>query len=152
MKDLVRGYVTLLVVVIAVALLAGACNGPAPVRSVNNPDPLGKIPAFKDAVRDRDRQAARQMVKDLDSTDPAVRMFASIGLRRLTGQSFGYKYYDDEPQRLPAIKRWQAWLDGKTVDDGGPSPQQQQDAVVQKDDPAGHAAAADDAPTKASGP
>jgi hypothetical protein len=26
------------------------------------------------------------MVKDLDSTDPAVRLFAIVGLRRLTGE------------------------------------------------------------------
>jgi hypothetical protein len=146
MKDSVRGSVTLVLLVVAVALLAGACSGPAPERSVSNPDPLGKIPAFKDAVRGHDRHAARQMVKDLDSSDPAVRLFAIVGLRRLTGESFGYKYYEDDHDRRPAIKRWQAWLDGKT-DDGGQSPQR--DVVVRQDSTADDAV---DAPTKASGP
>jgi hypothetical protein len=50
------------------------------------------------------------MVEDLSSDDAAVRMFAIGGLRRLTGETFGYNYYDDEDAREPAVKKWQEWL------------------------------------------
>lgn len=52
------------------------------------------------------------MVKDLDSDDPAVRFYAIGGLKRLTGQTFGYHYYEDEQQRRPALEKWKAWLQG----------------------------------------
>ncbi len=112
MKDPVRGYVRFFVVI---GLVAGwGCSTPRPEKDVRNPDPSGKIPAYKEAVRARDRSAVRQMIKDLDSDDPAVRLFALVGLRRLTGETFGYQYFDDQRQRRPAIKRWEAWLAGET--------------------------------------
>jgi hypothetical protein len=147
MKDPVRGHVTFSVVVVVVVtgLLAGGCSVPGPVRDVRNPDPAGKIPAYKQAVRAKDRRAVRQMIKDLDSDDPAVRLFAIVGLRRLTaGETFGYQYFDDEHQRRPAIRRWERWLAGKPVE--RQQQRQQQDATA-----AGNEGAAD-APNKASGP
>ncbi len=91
-------------------LLACGCGGPPPVRSVANPDPSGKVPAIKQAVRDNDRTKVPLLVKDLDSDDPAVRFYAIGGLQRLTGETFGYRYSDDEDRRKPALKRWQQWL------------------------------------------
>lgn len=138
MKGSVRGSVTIIIVVI-VSLAGGACSPPGPEKDVRNPNPLGKIPAYKEAVRERDRSAVRQMIKDLDSDDPAVRLFAIVGLRRLTGgEMFGYRYYEDEYQRRPAIRRWEAWLAGEN---GGDEPQ---------DVTAGGSSAAD-APNPASG-
>lgn len=135
MKELVRGYV-LLVAVIVGALTPG-CSAPRPERDVRNPNPAGKIPAYKEAVRERNLDATRQMVKDLDSDDPAVRMFAIVGLRRLTGETFGYRYFEDQHQRLPAIRRWERWLGGEDADN-------QQGAAT--------ANGATDAPYEASGP
>ena len=31
-------------------------------------------------------------------------------LTQITGQDFGYRYYEPEVQRVQAIKRWQVWL------------------------------------------
>lgn len=121
MKDPVRGYVTFFVVIglIAAGAGTGACSNPRAEKDVRNPDPLGKIPAYKEAVREGDRSAVRQMVEDLDSDDPAIRMFAIIALRRLTnGETFGYEYFEDEDQRRPAVERWEAWLAGKNPNDG----------------------------------
>jgi hypothetical protein len=59
----------------------------------------------------------RQLVKDLDSDDPAVRLFAIHALQDLTGQRYGYDYFADEVQRQAALLRWQEWLahqEGKT--------------------------------------
>lgn len=86
---------------------------------MDNPDPSGKIPAIKDAVEARDLAAARQLIKDLESDDPAVRFFAIQGLQRLTGQTFGYRYFDDERARKPALEKWHAWLNGWEAGVGG---------------------------------
>ena len=83
---------------------------PAGPRTVGDPDPDMKIPAIKTAVDCHDLSAAKQLVADLQSEDPAIRFYAISGLRRLTGQDFGYRYYDDEATRQPAVVRWQKWL------------------------------------------
>lgn len=99
------------------ALLAG-CGGPGPrSKSLVDPDPASKIPAIKEAAREKNEQSATQLVKDLDSDDPAVRFYAIQALQRLTGETFGYRYYDDEQQRKPALQKWNEWLsERKTTD------------------------------------
>jgi hypothetical protein len=95
---------------IAITLAVAGCSAPPPVVEVTNPDPSGKIPAMKKAVRERDMKVVRQLVKDLDSDDGAVRLFAIEALQKLTGQRYGYDYYADEVQRRPALSAWQQWL------------------------------------------
>ena len=91
-------------------LAIGGCSAPRPAIEVTNPDPSGKIPAMKKAVREHDLKVVRQLVKDLDSDDPAVRLFAIHALHELTGQRYGYDYFADEVQRRPALDRWKLWL------------------------------------------
>ena len=95
-----------------IVCLTIGCGGGPPLREVVNPDPSGKIPAIKDAVQQKDMSAVRQLVRDLDSDDPAVRFYAIQGLERLTGQTFGYQYFDDEIARRGAVAKWNAWLLG----------------------------------------
>lgn len=153
MKVPVRGFVMLLLVVVAAMPLAG-CSAPGPEKVVTNPDPAGKIPAYKEAVRAHDCSAVRQMVKDLDSDDPAVRLFAIEGLRRLTGETFDYKYYDDEHARRPALRRWQAWLDDSMKRDASDGGAVARDGGGGNDDSAAAAATEGSVatPGKASGP
>ncbi len=93
-----------------IAATAG-CTAPKPPSVVTDEDPSVKIPAIATAVQKKDLGAAKQLVIDLDSDDSAVRFYAIQGLSRLTGQTLGYNYYDSELARLPAIKRWQEWLE-----------------------------------------
>lgn len=95
---------------IVLALLIGGCSAPREPRLVTNPDVSGKIPAIKTAVEQRDLSKTKQMVKDLESDDPAVRFYAIEGLQRLTGETFGYQYYLDDEQRMEAVSRWNQWL------------------------------------------
>lgn len=97
----------ILAALIGVALAGCGAHGP---RRVSDEDPGDKIPAIKAAVQNGDRRAVPQLIKDLESDDPAVRFYAIDGLKSLTGQTFGYRYYDDDPQRKPAVKRWKQWL------------------------------------------
>src|SRR6476646_2672932 len=87
---------------LAVTMLAG-CSPPRDPISVKSNDPTLKIPAIKQDVRARNTSDVPQMVKDLESDDPAVRFYSIEGLRRLTGDTFGYHYYDDEAERRPAV-------------------------------------------------
>ena len=94
---------------IALAPSVGCARGRVnPVIGSN--DPSEKIPGIVAAVRRKDLPKARHMVKGLSSDDAAVRMFAIGGLRRLTGETFGYNYYDDEDAREPAVTKWKQWL------------------------------------------
>jgi hypothetical protein len=77
---------------------------------VTNPDPSVKIPAIQNAVREKDQRVVPQLIKDLDSDDPAVRLYANHALETLTGQNFGYRYFADDAERAVAVKRWQQWL------------------------------------------
>jgi hypothetical protein len=90
------------------ALLAG-CGGHGP-RTVSNPDIEQKIPAIRDASQNKDLSAAPQLVKDLESEDAAVRFYSIRGLQSLTGDTFGYRYYDTDDDRKAAVARWKAWL------------------------------------------
>lgn len=94
-----------------------SCTAPRPALVVTDPDPSVKIPAIEKAVREKDQKAVPQLVKDLDSDDPAVRFYANHALEMLTGQNFGYRYFDDESLREPAAQKWRQWL-------GDPSPVQ----------------------------
>jgi hypothetical protein len=92
---------------------AGGCTAPRRPLVVTDPDPSVKIPAYKKAVRTKDRAAAKQLVADLDSDDPAVRFYAIGALERMTGERFGYRYYDADQDRRTAVAKWNQWLDGK---------------------------------------
>lgn len=109
-RDLLGGM--LLRVALGCAAVVGGCGAPQSHGTVRDDDPGLKIPAIKASVASRDLSVVAQLVKDLESDDPAVRFYAINGLQRLTGQSFGYQYYAGEDQRQPAIQKWKAWLEG----------------------------------------
>lgn len=91
-------------------LASGGCVRPSRPIVVTDSDPTVKIPAYKRAVRKKDAAAVRQLVADLESDDPAVRLYAINALERLTGERFDYRYYDGEEQRRAAVGRWRQWL------------------------------------------
>src|SRR5262249_47247462 len=98
----------LLSLILLIPLSVGGCSKPDKP-SIYSPDPSLKIPALKSEDL-HDTKALRQMVKDLDSDDPAVRFYTINRLKEITGNTFGYRYYDDEVRRKPALKKWQQWL------------------------------------------
>jgi len=98
---------------LAAVLLCGCFGREHP--SLKSKDPALKIPAIKSAVNDHDLAACKELVKDLDNDDPAIRFYAVEGLRKLTGETFGYRYYDDEAARKPAVAKWKAWLEAQGI-------------------------------------
>jgi hypothetical protein len=103
----------LALVVLAVALGNGACSAPPRDPDLNDPDPALKIPAMKRLAKAGDKKAVARLVKELDNDDPAVRFYAIRALEELTGERFGFSYYDDEVERRPALARWNQWLAGQ---------------------------------------
>jgi hypothetical protein len=94
--------------VVITVLLVGC--GSRPVPDVSDPDPAAKVPGMHKAVREKSLANAGQLVGDLSSEDPAVRLYAINALQRLTGQTFGYVYYASQEQREPAVGQWKKWL------------------------------------------
>jgi hypothetical protein len=93
------------------AVAGGGCSEPTGPRSVRSEQLTVKIPAIKEAARSGDMSAAPQLVKDLDSDDAAVRLYAFEALRELAGgETYGYVYYADYEQRCTAMAKWQQWL------------------------------------------
>lgn len=93
---------------------AGGCSlfggGREPI-SLKSRDPASKIPAIKKAVNARDSHTAQDLIKSLESDDPAVRFYAIRGLQDLTGETFGYVWYAEEQNRRDALDKWRHWLD-----------------------------------------
>jgi HEAT repeat protein len=96
--------------IIALALVSiSGCFSPDPKSLQSNSAPSA-VPAIKDAATQGDRSAYPRLVEDLDDPDPAIRFAAIQALERMTGETFGYRYYDDESTRRPAVQQWQQWL------------------------------------------
>ncbi|MBC7782779.1 MAG: hypothetical protein H7144_02985 [Burkholderiales bacterium] len=101
--------------ILLLATILTGCARPSG-HGIVDTDASYKIPAIKSAVAAKDPSAIPQLVSDLDSTDPAVRFYAISGLQRLTGETFNYRYYDEEDARRPAVERWKRWLADSTAD------------------------------------
>lgn len=89
---------------------AGIGCGFSGPRTVYNPDPAIKIPAIVEAADRRDRSVLPELVKCLNSDDPAIRFYSIRALRDMTGEDFGYRFYEEDDQRKPAVQRWRQWL------------------------------------------
>jgi hypothetical protein len=94
--------------VLSACLIAGGCT-PREDRSITAIDPLNSIPAIQDAAAKKDRRAIPALILQLDNDDPAIRFYAISALRDITGQSFGYHYFDNAVARKPAVQKWREW-------------------------------------------
>ncbi len=84
-----------------------------PRLDLEHADPRVRIRAAEQVVRETRIDLCELLVKNLSDRDGAVRLFASIALRKLTSEDFGYKSHGTLPERREAIERWKRWLRGK---------------------------------------
>lgn len=96
-------------VILAVTGVAG-CGSIRDHRGIASEDPAEKIPAIVQAGQKKDKHAVPLLVKELNHDDPAVRLYAIEALHRITGETLGYHFYDDEETRKASIARWNDWL------------------------------------------
>ena len=92
--------------ILAFGSVLGSCAPSATEGDFDSPNSAAKLYAIEKAARDGDRSALSDLVEQLDSHDPAVRLMAITALERLTGETYGYRHYDPPAERNAAIERW----------------------------------------------
>ena len=96
-------------IVLSAWLMMTGCF-PRESQSIGATDPSASIPAIQEAARKKDRSAVPALIKQLSSDDPAVRFYAIEALKKITGQTMDYHYYEDAEERKEAVRRWDKWL------------------------------------------
>lgn len=99
-------------------LVLSAC-GPTVVADFNSPEPAARNAAIVKAASEQDGKAVPDLVRMLDSDDPATRLLAIQALERITGERLGYDPAAGNEAREPAMLRWAERASG--VNAGGPS-------------------------------
>lgn len=97
------------VTAILLPILVGGCFARDPI-SLNSDNAAQAVPAIKLAADQNNRAALPRLVADLDDNDSAIRFAAINALRRMVGQDFGYRYYEDEYDRRDSLILWRRWL------------------------------------------
>ena len=91
--------------------LAGCAAPPTPYpQALISERPAERIAAIKHAAEIGDKSVVTILVQRLEDPDEAVRFFAIIALEKLTGERFGYQYYDSQVERARAVERWRRYL------------------------------------------
>lgn len=98
-----------------VGLVGAGCSSPA--RGFASADPGARLDAAVEAAAREDRSSIPDLIKLLESDDPAARLVAINTLHRLTGTTNGYDYAAPEAERRAAVDRWVAWA-GERKDAG----------------------------------
>ncbi len=94
------------------AIALGACR-PTAEASFDSPEPAARNAAIVDAAAKEDRSAIPDLVRMLESDDPATRLLAIQTLTRLTGNDLGYDARDSRVARSEAVERWRAWIESE---------------------------------------
>lgn len=110
------------VVATVVGVVSAGC-GSAPA-GFDAADPTQRLDASISAAARRDPEAVPDLIRLLDSDDPAVRLVAIRALERITGLTQGYDYAAPEAERAQAIERWVRWVE-QGRDQGQASPSRQ---------------------------
>jgi HEAT repeat protein len=103
---------------ILAAMATAGCNG-ATEQSIlcglEGECPSERSAACLAAGQRGDESALPLLVERLEDPAADVRFFAIAALRRMTGQTLGYHYYDKPEERLAAVQRWRQWLQREAV-------------------------------------
>lgn len=96
-------------------LMLSGCAGPdgrgrSLANAFESEDPVDRIGAAQKAAASNDKTALPALVTCLSDSESDVRFFAIAALRKITGQDFGYHYYDNEQARREAVDRWREYL------------------------------------------
>lgn len=91
---------------LAAAALLAACSAPNPDDGFASDAPGADIAAIGKAARESDHSQIPELIRCLESDDPAVRWAASGALRKLTGETYGYDHAAPWADREAAIERW----------------------------------------------
>lgn len=82
------------------------CDSAARREQLVSPYPLDRARATVHLAENGDAEAVDLLIELLNDQDRGVRMYTILALERLCGETYGYVYYDPEPQRAAAVARW----------------------------------------------
>ncbi len=103
-------------VIIPVALLASC--GPTIRPDFNSAEPAARNSAIVRAASEKDTAAVPDLVRMLDSDDPATRLLAIQALEVITGDRFGYDHAASPADRERAIQKWEQYVAGGSTPPG----------------------------------
>ena len=83
-------------------------------------DPARRIEAIARAGRNRDERTVPFLIDRLTDSQGDVRFFAIIALKKTTGKTMGWNYYDPPPKRTEAVRKWRKWLETRRKDSPRP--------------------------------
>jgi uncharacterized iron-regulated membrane protein len=114
---IVRNVSGLAGLALALTALTGGCMTYEPEADgdlyarLQHEDPTIRAEAIRAAARQKDQQAVAYLVDRLTDTEAEVRLFALTALRKITGRTMGYRYYDAPAERMEAVRRWRRWIE-----------------------------------------
>lgn len=95
---------------------AAGCGGPPAWKKLSvyeqlqHDDPAARLWGVVQVGRARDPKGLPYLVDRLTDSESEVRMFAIVSLRKITGQTLGYRYRDLPTVRAKSVARWREWL------------------------------------------
>src|SRR5262245_50108908 len=107
---------------LAIGGLSGCRTGPRTFAAVIDPSALNRARAVSLGEGQPDTVAIPALIARLDDDDPVVRLSANDGLKRRTGQDFGFVPWADPAERMEAVARWRGWWNDRlaTLPKGDP--------------------------------
>ena len=108
----------LTIMLVAECLALAGCQDPAgqAAGDFQAEDPSLRIQAVARAGQTRDAGSVPFLVDRLTDSQTDVRFFAIIALKRITGETMGWNYYEPPLTRAEAVARWRQWLIGRCKD------------------------------------
>jgi HEAT repeat protein len=91
------------------AFTATGC-GPTINADFDSAEPAARNAAIVEAASKNDRAAVPDLVRMLDSDDPATRLLAINALEKITGERLGYEHTAQEHERVKAVDQWRAYV------------------------------------------
>jgi len=89
------------------AVVMIGCSGPEPRDGLGDETTSAeRLAAISQTARDGDQSRIADLVRQLTSSDIAVRWAAIETLREMTGEDLGYRHDASRADRLEAVERW----------------------------------------------
>jgi hypothetical protein len=96
---------SLLAATVPASYLSG-CTPSVTEGGFDSPMAASRLYAIERAVKEGDTTKIRNIIEQLESDDPAVRMMAIEALHRLTQRTYGYSHDAPLLDRRAAVQRW----------------------------------------------
>lgn len=101
-----RGVVAAAGLATALCLTPACAPPPASEGGFDAEDPASKLYAIRAAGTQSDQTKIPELIEQLNSDDPAVRMYAILALEKITGDRKAYDPYAPAHERNAAVRRW----------------------------------------------